>query len=351
MIEALESLDMSYGHMPMARNGDRCVTTGTCRVCPVNARYAASYDLAVLESEHLRRLTVRTDVPVTEILMDSKSAARGVRLLDRVSGRTEEVVGDAVIVCAGTVESAKLLLASAGPEWSEGVGNDSGHVGRHLVGHPVLFAEGVVPGNPERTEQELGFITLACRHFDTPEHQRSGKLLFARVGDDSRTVLEEKILANTARAEIEDRMRSGIHLALEGSVEQFESPENRISLGGETAQPGLRATQIEFSADEASVEAVHNHAENLLGVLRAAGCREDSLHHEILQPDGAHAVATCRMSASDADGVVDRDLRVHGTGNLYVCSNGVFPNVTAVNPTLTVAALAVRLADHLSTES
>ena len=47
------------------------------------------------------------------------------------------------------------------------------------------------------------------------------------------------------------------------------------------------------------------------------------------------------MSASDADGVVDRDLRVHGAENVFVCSNGVFPNVTAVNPTLTLAALAI----------
>jgi choline dehydrogenase-like flavoprotein len=54
------------------------------------------------------------------------------------------------------------------------------------------------------------------------------------------------------------------------------------------------------------------------------------------------------MSASDSDGVVDRDLRVHGVENLFVCSNAVFPNVTAVNPTLTVAALAVRLAETIS---
>jgi len=351
VIEALESLDMSFGHMPMARNGDRCVTTGTCRVCPVNARYSASYDLALLESEYPRRLAIRTGAPVTEILMDAEARARGVGFLNRETGRPEEREGDAVIVCAGTIESAKLLLASAGPEWPEGVGNDSGHVGRHLVGHPVLFAEGVRPGNPERAEQELGFITLACRHFDSPEYQRGGKMLFARVGDDSRTFLEEEILANKPRAEIEEKMTSGIRLALEGSVEQFEVPGNRISLGEETRQPGLRATQIEFSPDETSVEAARAHARNLLDVLRAAGCREDSLDHVVLEPDGAHAVATCRMSVSDTDGVVDRDLRVHGTENVFVCSNGVFPNVTAVNPTLTVAALAVRLADHLRMES
>ncbi len=56
------------------------------------------------------------------------------------------------------------------------------------------------------------------------------------------------------------------------------------------------------------------------------------------------------MSSSDTDGVVDANLRVHGTDNLYVCSNAVFPNVTAVNPTLTLGALAVRLAEHIAAE-
>ena len=60
--------------------------------------------------------------------------------------------------------------------------------------------------------------------------------------------------------------------------------------------------------------------------------------------------ATCRMSASDADGVVDANLRVHGTENLYVCFNAVFPRITAVNPTLTLGALAVRVAEHIDTE-
>ena len=55
-------------------------------------------------------------------------------------------------------------------------------------------------------------------------------------------------------------------------------------------------------------------------------------------------------SAAEAearDGVVDADLKVHGLDNLYVVSNGVFPNLGAVNPTLTLTALALKLGDHL----
>ena len=105
--------------------------------------------------------------------MDDKKQARGVNFLDRRTGLSESMHGDCVALCNGTFESTKLLLASANADWVDGIGNDSGHVGRHLVGHPLIFAEGTKPGNPETMEQELGFITLACRHFDTPEYHRA----------------------------------------------------------------------------------------------------------------------------------------------------------------------------------
>ena len=69
---------------------------------------------------------------------------------------------------------------------------------------------------------------------------------------------------------------------------------------------------------------------------REAGCRQAVFESwsdfrnsapKRSQADGAHATSTCRMSASDADRVVDHDLLVHGADNLYVCSNAVYPNV------------------------
>ena len=63
-----------------------------------------------------------------------------------------------------------------------------------------------------------------------------------------------------------------------------------------------------------------------------------------------HQLGTTRMSAAPSDGVVDPDCRVHGTKNLYVASGSVFPSEGRANPTLTIVALAVRLADHLKAE-
>jgi choline dehydrogenase-like flavoprotein len=61
-----------------------------------------------------------------------------------------------------------------------------------------------------------------------------------------------------------------------------------------------------------------------------------------------HAVCTTRMSGSPESGVVDADLKVHGVDNVYVCSNASFSTLSAINPTLTLVALSLRLGDHLA---
>jgi choline dehydrogenase-like flavoprotein len=62
---------------------------------------------------------------------------------------------------------------------------------------------------------------------------------------------------------------------------------------------------------------------------------------------GNHHMGTTRMSADPFQGVVDADCRVHGLANLYVAGSSVFPSCGPVNPTLTIVALALRLADHI----
>ncbi len=65
--------------------------------------------------------------------------------------------------------------------------------------------------------------------------------------------------------------------------------------------------------------------------------------------DASHHIGTTRMSTSPRTGVVDPDCRVHGIENLYVAGSSVFPTAGHANPTLTIVALAIRLARHLAT--
>jgi choline dehydrogenase-like flavoprotein len=67
--------------------------------------------------------------------------------------------------------------------------------------------------------------------------------------------------------------------------------------------------------------------------------------------DAFHNIGTTRMSADPATGVVDADCQVHGVPGLYVCGSSVFPTSGYANPTLTIVALALRLADHLGSRA
>ena len=348
VIEALESLDLGYGHMALARNGDRCITTGTCDYCPVSARYAASFDNEMLRQQYPDRFELLTEVPVTRLLMKGKLICRGVEYLSLADGETHTLEAEQVFVSCGTIESCKLLLASANPDWPEGIGNDSGHVGRHLLGHPVMFAAGVRPGNSQGIGRELGFGSLISRHFDTPEWQRKGKMWFSG-GVGITDSIEAQILDKVPRAQIRRNIEGGLLFDVGGEMEQFEKPENRVRLGNARTRHGLHTTEIEVGVHEVNLKTRDEYLQIFIDVLKAAGCTDDSIETGGLNPDGAHASATCRMSQSDADGVVDPNLQVHGTDNLYVCSNAVFPSIAAANPTLTVSALAIRLAEFVST--
>jgi choline dehydrogenase-like flavoprotein len=79
-------------------------------------------------------------------------------------------------------------------------------------------------------------------------------------------------------------------------------------------------------------------------ILAKMGCTEMAWNQTRLSN---HVSGTCRMSGSPESGVVDADLKVHGAQNLHVCSSAVFPSIGAVNPTVTIVALAHRLGRHL----
>ena len=105
-------------------------------------------------------------------------------------------------------------------------------------------------------------------------------------------------------------------------------------------------------------QAAVRRANQLLGEeLGRLGIGRLRLEPWLREPDGewprqlsgaCHQMGTTRMAASPRDGVVDPDCRVHGVGNLYVAGSSVFPTAGCANPTLTLVALAARLADHLA---
>jgi choline dehydrogenase-like flavoprotein len=141
-------------------------------------------------------------------------------------------------------------------------------------------------------------------------------------------------------------------------AEQQPNNASRVTLGRETDRFGMPKLHIDWRYSPLDVTT----AIETLRLLRedlatwghgSLGYDPAEVEHRITCDGayGGHHIGTARMGASAATSVVDGDCRVHGMRNLYVAGSAVFPTSSQANPTLTIVALALRLADHIKQEA
>jgi choline dehydrogenase-like flavoprotein len=144
-------------------------------------------------------------------------------------------------------------------------------------------------------------------------------------------------------------------LVLRFQAEQAPNPESRVTLGARRDPLGLPVARLDWrmaASDRASVRASQ---ELVSGALQAAGLGRVELllgdeRPPALIEGNYHHLGTTRMHPDPSQGVTDADCRVHGVRNLFVAGSSLFPTYGCSNPTLTIVALALRLADHLKKE-
>ena len=140
-------------------------------------------------------------------------------------------------------------------------------------------------------------------------------------------------------------------------AEQLPSPENRVRLSAtEKDAYGVPRLRVEHSVSAEDRANYHRSLEIMAQGFAESGWAsyvppslEELLEAELV--DGTHQMGLLRMGSDPAESVVDADLKVWGTQNLYVSSTAVFPSSSHAGPTMTAVALSIRLADHLRTAS
>jgi choline dehydrogenase-like flavoprotein len=132
--------------------------------------------------------------------------------------------------------------------------------------------------------------------------------------------------------------------------EQVPNPSSRVRLGADRDRFGLPRPALDWRVTEQDVDSVATWLDLLDKSLDGQGVGrvvrpEDGWSANI--HGGPHQLGTTRMSSRPQDGVVDADCRVHSVANLYVTGGSVFTTGGHANPTITIMALSIRLADHL----
>jgi choline dehydrogenase-like flavoprotein len=283
------------------------------------------------------------------------------------------------VLAAGGIENARLLLLS-GREGGNGLGNANDLVGRFFMVHTEYPGGSIALANAFmdfkfhtiegarafiREGVERAFVAYVCLSEETRRAQRLPQLRmrFRRVGPQQRGELHDSVRAAmlglggdavVQRAQFPPPPMPVTALAILCTSEQFPNPDSRIALGSDTDAFGLRTVTVNWqltAADRRGMGAAHRLLGQELGrtgfgrLLSAVPDNESSWPREAYGDE--HNIGTTRMHRDPKLGVVDGNGRVHGIGNLYVAGSSVFPTEGAANPTLTIVALALRLADHI----
>ncbi len=346
MVEAFQSLGITPGKMPMAR-ARKCMATGTCKYCPVGARFSGSYILDdLLADPRFVNFTYLGSAPAQRLECEgSKAKVNWVTYLDPTTAEEVTARGDTVLVCSGAYEAPKLLQRSVSTAWEEGIGNDHDLVGRYPVSHPFLSVSGTKPDNPERWIQEYDFPTLMSRTYDTEAQQQNGKIFLMKDANYPSVDIAAQMINGRTRAEVDRVVTGERSMHLSAFMEEKGSWSDRFTAAKGTTRFGLPRTKIDFSHPADFTARAQKNLGYMTAVLREMGYQ--NLNPQIGSQDGHHTSSTTRMGVDPTEGVVDENLRVFGTENLYVCSNAALPNCAAVNPTLTLVAVTLKLADHL----
>jgi choline dehydrogenase-like flavoprotein len=345
MLNAFVELGIKPGKMPMARYR-KCFTTGTCKYCPFGSRFSAQNILTdLLENKKYKNFVLRANTPVRKINCLSKAEIESIECLDNDTGKIYLEIAEKFIICSGSYETPKLLMNSKNEFWTNGIGNDADLLGRFIISHSMLKVKGRYPENKERWFQEYDFPTLMSRSYDTPERQKIGKIFLFKNRVLPNVDIASLMIAGKTPEEIDTIMSGPMEMELQAFMEEKGKFENRLQIAPGTDRFGLPLTTINFNRTETENANAKENLKLMEQVILKMGY--EIVYSQVEDPGAHHTTGTCRMAKTAEDGVTDEQLKVHDIKNLYLCSNGVFPTGSAVNPTLTLTALSMRLSDHL----
>jgi choline dehydrogenase-like flavoprotein len=293
-----------------------------------------NWGLRMLEASNLR---VLLDSHVVRLDRSNRAVTRVI-----VAGDVE-ITARFVVVAAGGIENARLLLLSD-------LGNEHDQVGRYYMDHPkarhgMVEAYEPIPTQPWESIAEDSPVYLGFRLAD--ELQREHRTLNSHV-------LFQPMFDRGVPGRIARRLRNPTTcrmLAVRNYLEQPPDPENRVTLHSSRDDLGLPKAAVHWRIGEDELETMRVFHRVLRHELQRSGLGEldSALLHggQMDLVDASHHMGTTRMGHDPRTSVVDPSCRVHGLDNLFVAGSSVFPTGGYANPTATLCALAIRLADHL----
>jgi choline dehydrogenase-like flavoprotein len=321
-----------------------CARRGTCMFgCPEGAK--GSTDLTLWPQALKLGAKLVTGARVREITTNGNGLATGALYVDR-DGNEHRQEADVVVVAANGVGTPRLLLLS-------GLANSSGLVGKRLMLHPYMSVLGIYDEDLESWLGPWGTPLLSLQFADTDESRgfpRGAQWDVMPIGGPMLA------LARYDGSPFEERWGPAIHELVGRTlgrafdwgigIEDLPAEENTVALDPELKDSdGIPAPRIRYRIDQDA------RANLDFQLARAKEAHEAAGAIDTLVTDwsawGWHLLGTCRMGDDPGTSVVDRNGRAHDVPNLYVVDGSVFVTSGPQPPTATIAANALRCAEHM----
>ena len=345
--EACDKLEIAMHPVPNARNSEpydgrsSCVGYGTCQpVCPSGAKYDGTVHI---ESAEEKGATVIDRAAVQQLEHDADRITAATYATPDGEHRQE---ADRFVIAAGGVETPRLLLLSESEQYPDGLANSSGRVGQFFMDH--LFAGmGGTLDEPTR-QNHVGFLTSESHQFydEADDEFAPFKLEFFNYAGPS--PVEIALTGDDWGDDLLERLQDGYgtHIAMGGLVEQLPREDSYIGLDESTTDThGNPVPDVHWNVGDRALRTIERANEIQRSILDELGVDIEWTADPDSTGPAYHHMGTTRMSDDPADGVVDADCCTHDLDNCWIASSSVFPTGGAMNPTLTIAALALRVAD------
>lgn len=315
------------------RDGGRCIRCKTCDGFPCKMLAKGDADVrCVRPATESAGVTLWTKTFARRLLLDANG--RKVRAVEVArAGEVFEIQADTIIVSCGAVNSALLLLQSANDQHPDGLANSSGLVGRNYMVHNNTALTAVKPfkKNPTVFQKTMAVNDFYLHGPDFPypmgNLQLLGKLQAGMLSV-AQSGVPKFVLNAMANRSVDWWVMS----------EDLPDPENRVTLSNNGKiyvhwQPNNRVAHQKLIAAARQM-------------MRAAGYPFVFTQTMGIETN-SHQCGTLRFGDNPATSVLNTACQTHDIDNLYVVDSSFFPSSSATNPALTIAAQALRVADHI----
>ena len=329
---------------------DKCINLGACGSgCAQGAK--ASTDITYWPHAVRAGVEVRTRCRVREITTNGNGMASGVVYYDE-DGVEQFQGAEVVIVACNGVGTPRLLLNSTSGRFPNGIANSSGLVGKNLMFHPYASIQGIFdepldgyrgPGvciwSQEfyETDRNRGFV----RGYTYEINRGRGPVATALTGMFSGRIPYGEG-HHAAYRQLFNRIAGMV-----GICEDLPEEHNTVTLDPELKDGhGIPAPKVDYTLSENSRRMLDHAVARATEVLTAAGAK-DVITEAPIGVGGWHLMGTARMGTDPERSVVNEWGRAHDVKNLFIVDGSIFVTSAGVNPTRTIQALALYIADSM----